>query len=136
MRAANKDARSAGTDGLQLPDAGMHEHGSGPSVCSQRLPAFGRQLREALRVGLRPRKLQGAVLVTTRWDYAVAAAPARLVCPPNLPICEFDFALLAGLEVVVLVPSVDAARGAMIAARIRDMGATLVVLAVNREDER
>ena len=136
MTASDEDARAAGTVGRQVLHAGVREHGSGPPVRSQRLPAFGRQLRDAIRAGLRPRKLEGAVLVTTRWDYALAAAPARLVCPPEYPTCEFDFALLAGLQVVVLVPSVDATRGALIAARIREMGATLVVLAVNREDGR
>ena len=101
----------------------------------QRLPAFGRALRDGINAGLRPHKLGGGVVVVSRWDDAQGAAPARVVCPPDEPAASFDFSFLAGLDVLVLVPLADELHGEALAAAIRDAGAALVVLVANREGD-
>mgnify|MGYP000950580429 CR=1 FL=1 len=106
-----------------------------PERRPQRLPAFGRALRDAFKAGLSPCKLGGGVVVVSSWDDARGAAPARVVCPPDEPAESFDFSFLAGLDVLVLVPLADELHGEALAAAIRDAGAALVVLAVNREPD-
>ena len=101
----------------------------------QRLPAHGRQLKAALDAGLRPLKGGGSIIVTSHWDYARAFDPGRVVCPPEDSPDVYDFAFLNGCEVVVLVPERDESHGNRLLARIRDAGAKLAVLAVNREVE-
>ena len=101
-----------------------------------RIPAFGRALRDAIRAGNRPRCLGGGVIVTTDWRYASAAHGARLVCPPGEPAKSWALDFLAGLDVLVLVPSDDARHGAALAEAIRDAGAALVVLLVDHEARR
>lgn len=124
-------ARS-GVEGIQQQQRSQR---SSHSQHRQRLPAFGCALRDAINAGLRPHKLGGGVLVASGWDDAKAAAPARVVCPSPEPAESFDFSFLAGLEVLVLVPQSDELYGEALAAAIRDAGAALVVLAVNREPD-
>jgi len=57
------------------------------------------------------------------------------VCPPEDGADEYDFAFLNGCEVVVLVPERDEPHGRRLLARIRDAGAKLAVLSVNRSME-
>src|SRR5664279_3851899 len=78
---------------------------------TQRLPAYGRRLRDALEAGYRPWKAGGGIIVTTDWNNARAFDPARLVCPPDEPIAGYDFSFLRGLEVLVIVPEADELRG-------------------------
>jgi len=80
-------------------------------------------------------KAGGGIVVTSDWRYARAFAPGRLVCPAGEPVDSFDFAYLAGTDVLILVPESDEQHGEALAAAIRDAGAALVVLAVNRESE-
>src|SRR5579862_472376 len=101
----------------------------------QRLPAFGRRLKTALDAGMRPAKGGGSIIVTSDWDYARAFDPGRVVCPPEDGADEYDFAFLNGCEVVVLVPERDEPHGRRLLARIRDAGAKLAVLSVNRSME-
>jgi len=101
----------------------------------QRLPAYGRQLKAALDAGLRPVKGGGTIIVTTEWNYARAFDPGRVVCPPDDSPSDYDFAFLNGCEVVVLVPELDEPRGRQLLDCIRDAGAKLAVLSVNREVE-
>jgi hypothetical protein len=121
-----------GVEGIQQQ---AHQQPSSRLPRAQRLPAFGRMLRDAFNAGLRSHKLGGAVVVVSSWDDAKAAAPARVVCPASEPPDSFDFAFLAGLDVLVLVPLADELHGEALAAAIRDAGAALVVLAVNREPD-
>lgn len=102
---------------------------------AQRLPAYGRRLKAALDRGMKPRRGSGGIVVTTRWDYARAFDPARVVCPPGDPLDGYDFRFLRGRDVVVLVPAADEICGEELRAVISDAGASLVVLVVNREDE-
>lgn len=101
----------------------------------QRLPAFGRQLRDALEAGYLPGKLGGGVLVTSSWNTSRGCDPARVVAPPTRPACSYDFRFLRGLEVVVLVPASDEAFGQELRSAVATGGASLAVLAVNRGSE-
>ena len=101
----------------------------------RRLPAFGRRLRAAFDAGYGPWKGGGSVIVTTRWDYARAFDPGRVVCPSGEPVDGYDFAFLQGCDVIVLVPQADEIQGEALAASIRNAGASLVVPAVNRDDD-
>ncbi len=102
---------------------------------AQRLPAYGRELRDAIQAGYRPRWLGGGIVVTSDWNYARAARGARLVCMPDEPAAAYDFTFLRGCDVLVLVPEADELHGEALRAAIRDAGASTVVLAVNREGE-
>ncbi len=102
---------------------------------AQRLPAFGRRLRDAVEAGYRPLNAGGGIVVTTSWRYARAFDPGRIVCPPCEPAAEFDFGFLRGCEIIVLVPEVDEVHGEALVTAIRNAGALLVVLAVNRSGE-
>ena len=117
--------------GVEVERERKPAHPSAPAARRQRMPAYGRALRDALRAGLRPNKLGGAVLITSDWTCARAAAPARLVCPPDEG-ADWSFDWLAGVEVLVLVPERDELHGERLAAALRDAGAALVVLAVHR----
>jgi len=101
----------------------------------QRLPAYGRRLRDVIDAGYRPRKGGGAVIVTTDWDYARSFDPGRVVCPPDVPAAEWNFRFLRGCDAVVLVPECDEILGEALVAAILDAGATLAVLAVVPEVE-
>ena len=103
---------------------------------AQRLPAYGRELSAALLAGYRPVPGGGCVIVTTRWDYATAFSPGRLVCPPDVPARAYDFAFLRGVEVAVVVPPCHRTYGEAVRAEIEAAGAALVVLAVNPEGEQ
>lgn len=109
------------------------QHSTLGNTRSQRLPAYGRRLRDALEAGYRPWKAGGSIIVTTAWNYARGFDPARLVCPSDERIAEYDFAFLRGLEVLVLVPESDELHGEALRTAIFNAGAALVVLAVNRE---
>ena len=98
-----------------------------------RLPAHGRQLKAALDAGMRPAKGGGSIIVTSHWDYARAFDPGRVVCPPEDSPDDYDFSFLNGCEIVVLVPERDEPHGKRLLARIREAGAKLAVLSVNRE---
>lgn len=106
-----------------------------PERRPQRLPAFGRYLREALTGGYRPEKAGGGIVVTSDWSYARAFRPGRLVCPPSDPVDDIDFGFLRDCDVLVIVPEADELHGEALRAAIRDAGAALVVLTVNRESE-
>lgn len=99
----------------------------------RRLPAYARQLKAALDDGLRPLTGGGGIVVTSEWHYASAFDPGRVVCPATDSPDDFDFSFLTGCDVVVLVPERDEAHGRALAARIREAGAALTYLAVNRE---
>lgn len=106
-----------------------------PERRAQRLPAYGRRLRDALVAGYRPKMAGGGIIVTSDWTYARAFAPGRLVVPASEHPGQFDFSFLHGCDVVVVVPAADELHGEALVAAIRDAGAALVVLAVNREIE-
>lgn len=110
------------------------ETGPAAGPVRKKLPAYGRALKAALTAGLRPRKAGGGIVVTTDWNYARAFDPGRIVCPPGEPVERYDFSFLAGCPVVVVVPARDERYGELLVAHLRDAGASLVVLAVNRED--
>ena len=102
---------------------------------AQRLPAYGRLLRDALAAGYRPRRCGGGIIVTSDWGYARAAAPARLVVPRDDSPDDLDFTFLRGCEVAVIVPPRDEVHGELLLAAILDAGAKLAYLGINWEDE-
>lgn len=110
------------------------EHSTPEAIRRQRLPAFGRRLRAALEAGYRPWKGGGCVIVTSHWDFARGFDPGRVVCPPDEPVDNFDFAFLRGLEVLVLVPEADDIHGEALLAAIHSAGAALGHLTVNRSE--
>ncbi len=135
MRPQNRTpGRSLGTGAGALPTAICDARVTDVRRSVQRLPAFGRQLKAALDLGLRPRAGGGCVIVTSEWNYALAFDPGRVVCPPSDSPDQFTFGFLRGVEVIVLVPEQDEIHGERLVAHIRDAGAKLVVLSVNRED--
>jgi hypothetical protein len=97
-----------------------------------RLPAFGRRLRDAIEVGYMPWKGGGCIVVTTEWDYARGFDPGRVVCPSGEPVDAYDFTFLHGCDVIVLVPEADEIQGEALTAAIRSVGASLVVLSIDR----
>ena len=133
--ADNSAAGLAGPSGADSRQEERRRKHTSPSTHSQRLPAYGRRLRDALRAGLRPCKGGGTIVVTTQWDYACAFDPGRLVCPTDTPATSYDFAYLVGCPVVVVVPRHEQVFGESLAAVIRDAGASLVVLSLNPEDD-
>jgi len=96
-----------------------------------RLPAYGRHLRAALKNNLRPIAGGGCVVLTTCWDYAKAFA--RLVCDSNESADLWDFSMLAGLDVIVIVPSRDQVLGEQLRHRAIDSGACVAVLSIVQE---
>ncbi len=129
-------ANSAGADsGYYRVGETNHRTGIAPAQVRRRLPAYGRQLKAALDRELRPRKGGGSIVVTTEWDYAQYFDAGRVVCPPGDSADEFDFTFLAGCEVIVLVHERDEPHGRLLLARIKEAGAKLAVLSVNREVE-
>ena len=96
-----------------------------------RLPAYGRELREALARRLRPVAGGGCVVLTTCWDYAKPFA--RLVCDADQSADMWDLSLLTGLDVVVVVPKRDQVLGDQLRRRAVDSGAHLAVLTVVEE---
>jgi hypothetical protein len=98
------------------------------------LPAFGRQLKAAIEAGLRPRTGGGGVIVTSEWNYALAFAPGRVVCPPDCDAEAYDFEFLCGLDVLVLVRERDRHFGEALRDRIRASGARVAILLAVREN--
>ncbi len=128
----NAPGRGSGTGARAVQDYRQSKT-TAPERRAQRLPAYGRRLRDALAAGYRPKKAGGGIVVTSHWGYARAFHPGRLVCPPSDPVDEWDFGFLRGCDVVIVVPESDELHGEALHAAIRDAGAALVVLAVNRE---
>jgi hypothetical protein len=71
------------------------------------------------------------VVLTTCWDYAKAFA--RLVCDSGEAAEVWDLSVLAGLDVIVAVPSRDHVLGEHLRHRAIDSGARLAVLSVVEE---
>ena len=107
--------------------------GSATERRAQRLPAYGRRLRDAIQAGYRPCKGGGGVIVTSDWTFARAFHPARVVCPPGEAPESFDFGFLRGIDVCVLVPEVDVLHGEALRTALLSAGAALVALAIVRE---
>lgn len=100
-------------------------------IATIRLPAYGKQVRANIDSGRRPLAGGGAVIVTTRWNYAKGFV--RLVCEPYESATRWDLRFLRGCEVVVLVPECDRAVGEQLTQCVRGAGAKLVVLSVVEE---
>ena len=136
MKALNEHAPGRGDGaGARAVQDYRQSKTTAPERRPQRLPAFGRYLREALMGGYRPEKAGGGIVVTSDWNYARAFHPGRLVCPPSDPVDDIDFGFLRGCDVLVIVPEADVLHGEALRAAIRDAGAAVVVLTVNRESE-
>lgn len=103
---------------------------------AQRLPAYGRRLREAIEAGYLPETGGGAVIVVTDWDCASAFNPGRLVCPPDLAASAYRFDFLRGVEVAIVVAPCHRTYGEALRVEIEAAGAALVVLTVNPEGGR
>lgn len=103
---------------------------------AQRLPAYGRRLRDAIEAGYLPETGGGAVIVVTDWDCASAFHPGRLVCPPDVAASAYRFDFLRGIEVAIVVAPCHRDYGEALRVEIEAAGAALVVLAINPEGEQ
>lgn len=64
---------------------------------AKRLPAFGREILELRRRGLRPRG--GIILAIDSWNYGIGTSRARAVITPDLDPAALDYSFVAGLDV-------------------------------------
>lgn len=92
-------------EGAEFSDGEVRHLATRKWICSPglRLPPFGKHLADAFMSGVQPKA--GLVFVYfDAWPLRPARIVHAVVCPPEANPEDFDWRILAGLDVFVVVP--------------------------------